>query len=108
MKLLLAIIQPRDEQALTQALVKAGLRATKLSSTGGFLGARNATFLIGLPAEEVERAIALIRETCGSRADLDTNSPFFEGRLRAEGPLDQKIAVGGATIFVLEASGRSV
>lgn len=101
MKLLLAIIQHRDEQALTHELVKAGLRATKLASTGGFLGARNSTFLIGLPASDVDRAIDLIRRTCGTRVELDTNSPFLEGLLRGDQPTAEKISVGGATVFVL-------
>jgi uncharacterized protein YaaQ len=100
---LLAIIQQRDEHALMDALVKSGLRATKLSSTGGFLGARNTTFLIGLPASEVDKAVKVITETCGRREELDVNSPFLEGHLRADQPMEAKITVGGATIFVLNA-----
>lgn len=102
MRLVLAIIEQRDEQALTQELVKEGLRATKLASTGGFLGAKNSTFLIGLPASEVDRALEVIRRTCGRRAELDTNSPFFEGRLRGDQPTSDKVSVGGATVFVLD------
>lgn len=102
MKLILAIIEQRDEQALTHELVKAGLRATKLASTGGFLGARNSTFLIGLPASQVDQALEIIRRTCGRRAELDTSSPFLEGRLRGDQPTLEKVAAGGATVFVLD------
>lgn len=101
MKLLLAIVQQHDEHALSRALSEAGLRATKLASSGSFLGTRNSTFLIGLPATEVDRALDLIRKTCGRRVELDPNSPFLEGQLRGDLPTVEKVSVGGATIFVL-------
>lgn len=40
----MAVIQDKDSTRLSDALVKADYRATKLSSTGGFLKAGNTTF----------------------------------------------------------------
>lgn len=36
MKLVIAVIQDKDSNRLSNALVKEGFRATKLASTGGF------------------------------------------------------------------------
>lgn len=47
MKLILAIVQPKDSNRLLRAFVKAGIGATKLSSTGGFLREGNTTFMMG-------------------------------------------------------------
>lgn len=43
MKLIVAIVQDKDSNRLSAALVKANFRATKLASTGGFLKAGNTT-----------------------------------------------------------------
>ena len=37
MKLLLAIVQDKDSNRLSNEFIKADVRATKLSTTGGFL-----------------------------------------------------------------------
>ncbi|MBP6247876.1 MAG: cyclic-di-AMP receptor, partial [Trichococcus sp.] len=46
MKLIMAIIQDKDSAILSDELVEANVRATKLPSTGGFLRAGNTTFMI--------------------------------------------------------------
>ena len=47
MKLILAIIQAADEADSVQELNKRGFFVTKLSTTGGFLKAKNTTLLFG-------------------------------------------------------------
>ena len=54
MKLVYAIVNSDDTYAVNKGLLKAGIRATKLSSTGGFLMSGNTTFLICCPDEQVE------------------------------------------------------
>lgn len=53
MKLVYAIVNSDDTYAVNKGLLKAGIRATKLSSTGGFLMSGNTTFLICCPDEQV-------------------------------------------------------
>ena len=48
MKLIIAIVQDQDQNELSRAFYDANVRATKLSTTGGFLRAGNTTFMIGL------------------------------------------------------------
>ena len=47
MKLIMAIVQDKDSNRLANEFIDANIRATKLSSTGGFLKAGNSTFIIG-------------------------------------------------------------
>ena len=46
MKLIFAVVNGDDSQAVAKTLTKRGFFATKLASTGGFLSAGNTTFLI--------------------------------------------------------------
>ena len=48
MKLILAIVQDKDANILSNEFIDANIRATKLSTTGGFLKSGNTTFIIGL------------------------------------------------------------
>ena len=57
MKLIIAIVQDKDSSKLSNALVEADIRATKLSTTGGFLRAGNTTFLIGVEEDKIETVI---------------------------------------------------
>ena len=56
MKLIMAIVQDVDSRGVLDALVAEGYRATKVSTTGGFLVRGNATILIGLEYRETSRA----------------------------------------------------
>ena len=67
MKIILAIVQDKDSNRLANEFIDANIRATKLSSTGGFLKAGNSTFIIGIDDERVDETLALIKETCQSR-----------------------------------------
>lgn len=66
MKIILAIIQDKDSNRLSNELIDANIRATKLSSTGGFLKAGNSTFIVGIEDDRVEEALKSSK-TCESR-----------------------------------------
>ncbi len=54
MKMITAIVQDQDSQELADQLVKNNFRATKLTTTGGFLRAGNTTFLCGVNDDRVD------------------------------------------------------
>lgn len=93
-----AVIQLQDLDKASHALEEAGLAFTHLSSTGGFLGRRNATLLIGLRPGQEEQAVTILRKTCRRRVEYISmpleGSPY-------QMPLSTPVNVGGATIFVL-------
>jgi uncharacterized protein YaaQ len=61
MKLIIAILNDQDAEAVLQALVEHAFRATRIASSGGFLRKGNTTLLIGTESDRVEAAIELIR-----------------------------------------------
>ena len=70
MKIILAIIQDKDSNRLSNELIDANIRATKLSSTGGFK-AGNSTFIVGIEDDRVEEALEIIK-TCESKQFVST------------------------------------
>ncbi|MDT8862623.1 cyclic-di-AMP receptor [Alkalihalobacillus sp. MEB130] len=101
MKLIMAVIQDKDSNRLSDALVKADYRATKLASTGGFLKAGNTTFLIGTEDENMEEVMSIIKENCQSRDQLVAPISPMGGNADSYVPYPVEVQVGGATVFVL-------
>jgi uncharacterized protein YaaQ len=99
MKMILAIVQDEDVDALLDAMARRGLRATKVSSTGGFLRSGNSTILIGVEDTHVTGVLDVIRATCRTRTQQATSIPVSGealGALLTTHPIE----VGGANIFV--------
>ncbi|WP_062051195.1 cyclic-di-AMP receptor [Bacillus sp. JCM 19034] len=101
MKLIMAVVQDKDSVKLSDALVKADYRATKLASTGGFLKAGNTTFLIGTEDEKVKDVMRIIKENCQSREQLVAPISPMGGNADSYVPYPVEVQVGGATVFVL-------
>lgn len=100
MKLVYAIVNNDDTYAVNKALQKAEIRATKLSSTGGFLMSGNTTFMICCQDEEVEIVIGVLKEHSRKRKQFVPSSAVkgFDGTQSV--PVE--VAIGGATIFVTD------
>lgn len=79
--LVCAILADALVAPVLDALSAAGQRATRVSSTGGFLRRGNTTLLIGVERVQLQDVLALIREHASHLPGL---------------------AAGGATVFVLE------
>ncbi|WP_088105961.1 cyclic-di-AMP receptor [Halalkalibacter urbisdiaboli] len=101
MKLIIAVVQDQDSNRLSDALMKANYRATKLASTGGFLRAGNTTFLIGTEDEHIESVLSLIKENCKSRDQLVAPISPMGGNADSYVPYPVEVQVGGATVFIL-------
>ena len=101
MKLVIAVIQDKDSNRLSNALVKEGFRATKLASTGGFLRAGNTTFLIGVEDERVHEVFQVISNSCKVRDQLVTPVSPMGGATDSYIPFPVEVQVGGATVFVV-------
>ena len=100
MKLVLAIVNHDDANAVTQHLSKNGYSSTKLATTGGFLMSGNATILVGVDEEKVQNVIDIIHEHSHSRKQLiPTTTEMAYGYYPA---MPVEVTVGGATIFVVD------
>lgn len=101
MKLIIAVVQDKDSNRLSNALVQAGHRATKLASTGGFLRAGNTTFLIGTEDDKIEDVFKIIKQNCKLREQLVTPVSPMGGSTDSYVPYPVEVQVGGAAVFVL-------
>ncbi|MDT2756380.1 cyclic-di-AMP receptor [Enterococcus asini] len=105
MKLIMAIVQDKDSNRLANEFIDANIRATKLSSTGGFLKAGNSTFIIGIDDNRVTEALELIKKTCQSRKQYVSTPMSLDISLDGQVPYPVEVEVGGATVFVLPVEG---
>jgi uncharacterized protein YaaQ len=104
MKLVIAVVQGKDAEALLSVLTEEGHRATQINSAGGFLRESNVTLLIGVADADVAGVLHIIRENCHSRTRfVNPLMPIMEpGEFYVPSPVE--VLVGGATVFVLNIS----
>lgn len=101
-KLVIAIVNADDSADVTRGLTRAGFSSTKLSTTGGFLMAGNATLLVGVEDKKVQDVIDVIREHSSSRKQVVANHDGGDGNLGLYYAMPVEVTVGGATIFVVD------
>lgn len=96
--LMTAVVQEQDADLATRALEKIGVPIIHLSSTGGFLGRRNYTLLIGLPDGAETQVLQELRTSCHQRVEYIA-MPLEGSPMPMPTPVP--VTVGGATIFTL-------
>lgn len=100
MKLVIAIVQDYDCDRMLRAICGAGLRATRISSTGGFLRAGNKTVILGVEDQKIPTCLKLIEQSCKSRVEVevDPSTPEFSEWFPAG---VHEVTVGGAVVFIV-------
>ncbi|HTP01840.1 MAG TPA: cyclic-di-AMP receptor [Anaerolineales bacterium] len=96
--LMLAVLQEQDVETATKALEAFGASVTYMSSTGGFLGRRNTTLLIGVPEGHEDQALKVLETSCRQRTEYLT-MPLEGSPMPMPTPIP--VTVGGATVFTL-------
>lgn len=96
--LVLAVVQSQDLDVALHALEPLGSPVVYLASSGGFLGRRNATLLIGLPDGHEEEVLTVLRSVCRQRVEYLT-MPVEGAPMPMPAPIP--VPVGGATVFCL-------
>jgi uncharacterized protein YaaQ len=98
-RMMTAVIQEQDVENAISALNRLGISLTRLPSTGGFLGRRNATLLIGMHHSQEQIAVQALSKSCRKRVEY-VATPLEGSPLPFPSPTP--ITVGGATIFIFE------
>ncbi|MGM9923325.1 MAG: cyclic-di-AMP receptor [Bacillus sp. (in: firmicutes)] len=101
MKMIIAVVQDKDSNRLSSALIEHNFRATKLATTGGFLKSGNTTFMIGTEDVRVNKALQIIKENCQTREQIVSPISPMGGNADSYMPYPVDVQVGGATVFVL-------
>lgn len=99
MKLVLAVVANNVAEAITDALLTAGFRTTRLASTGGFRREGNTTIMMGVDDEDIEPVLAILRS--GARSSASRKK---EAAAAAAAAADPSVAVqpsGHGAVFVL-------
>ena len=96
--LMTAIVQEQDVDVAERALALLEVPIFHLASTGGFLGRRNATLLIGLAEGMEEEALSALRKSCRQRVEY-LAIPMEGASLPLPTPVP--VTVGGAKVFAL-------
>lgn len=100
MKMIVAIISNDDANRVQKVFVENGLIATRLSTTSGFLRARNATFLLGVEDDLVDSTLNLIEQYTKKRKAIVPNTIVNEFGAFSSLPIE--VEVGGATCFIID------
>ncbi len=104
MKLVIAVVQDEDIEALTTELIDQGIRFTKVSTSGSFLRMGNTSLLIGLEDAKVPEVMKILKRTCKRRTQIAVPySPALEPGLLYM-PENFEVEVGGAIVFVANVS----
>jgi uncharacterized protein YaaQ len=96
MKLVLAVVANNVAEGLTDALLAAGFRKTRLASNGGFRREGNTTIMMGVEDDDVEPVMALLRSgvaTIGAKKGSQQSNPANP---------NQPIGRGAAFVLPLE------
>jgi uncharacterized protein YaaQ len=97
--LMTAIVQEQDVDLATRALgALGGVPVFHLASTGGFLGRRNATLLVGLPEGKEDEVRVALQKSCRERVEY-LAIPLEGSPLPLPTPVP--VTVGGATVFTI-------
>lgn len=102
MKLVLAIVQDEDANALSESLLAERFSLTRINTAGGFLREGNVSFLLGVDEERLGQLLSIIRRNCVTRTQyVNPLPPIMEpGEFYMPHPVE--VQVGGATVFVFE------
>lgn len=93
------VVQEQDVDPAMSALVRSGLSVTRLPSTGGFLGRRSATLLIGFSSGQEKAISEALNNNCRTRVEYIT-IPLEGSPMHIPAPTP--VTVGGATLFEFE------
>jgi uncharacterized protein YaaQ len=99
MKMVMAVVQADDARQVTDALVNAGHRVTRMATTGGWLRRENVTLLIGVEEEQLDDVLRLLNQTSQRRTALLSMPLEISGTVNAE---VFNVEIGGATVFILD------
>jgi uncharacterized protein YaaQ len=100
MKLIVAIVQDYDCDRLLQAVSGAGLGATRIASTGGFLRTGNTTVLMGVDDDRVDLCLDLIRSSCQARVERPPDELVLDLIEWGSAGIAE-VTIGGAIVFVV-------
>ena len=105
MKLVWAIVHPKDADGCVSALTSGGFVCTRYPSFGGFLDKENVTLMICVDAHLVDEVIEILRRRGRRRNEQVSASTLGveEGGVGTVAGAAVDVEVGSATVWVIDA-----
>ena len=100
-RFLVAVVHPSDAEGVNGALRGAGYRATRLASTGSFLGDASSTFFMAIEESDEARVLAIFEAHCSTR-EVEVPLVLHE-RLR---DMPNLVRHSGAHLFIFDLARR--
>jgi uncharacterized protein YaaQ len=100
MKLVVAVVHDLDADPLFRSLAAAGMRATRIGSSGGYLRNANATVFIGIENDRLRECVEIVDRICRRRVHRVPSGAvpeFADVELESIAPVQQ----GGGVLFVM-------
>ena len=101
-KLVIAIVQDEDADALADSLIAEKYRLTRINTAGGLLRQGNVSFLLGVEEERLGQLLSIIRRNCVTRTQYVNPLPPIMEPGEFYMPYPVEVQVGGATVFVFD------
>ncbi len=102
MKLVIAVVHPKDADACTDGLTSAGFICTRINSFGGFLDRQNVTLMVGVDTPLVDDVMAVLRRSARRRNETLEAGSAVGSVSSMTVPIPMDVEVGGATVFVVD------
>lgn len=101
MKMIIAVVQGSDVDAILDALGETTHRVTQIDSAGGYLREANVTLLIGAEDDEIRSVVNIIEEN--SKARRKFVNPLMPFASVSDGDEESSVRVG-ASVFIVNIS----
>jgi uncharacterized protein YaaQ len=102
MRLVLAIVQDEDADALADSLIAENFGLTRINTAGGLLRQGNVSFLLGVEEDRLGQLLSIIRRNCVTRKQYVNQLPPIMEPGEFYVPYPVEVQVGGATVFVFD------
>ncbi|HET89270.1 MAG TPA: hypothetical protein ENN99_00805 [Chloroflexi bacterium] len=97
MKMIMAVVPRSESDNVLHALVSAGHTATFTESRGGMLRQAQMTLFIAVQAQDLEKVLDIIKNTCYSCVTVESTKAKQRSDLAPESSTSE---IGGAVVFV--------
>lgn len=100
-QLLLAVVQSRDLESVSNALANWGISFTGIQSVGGYLRQKNNLLIVGVPRGRLEAVVKVLQTSSQRRVEY-VSSPHAVGGAAMPLPEATPVEVQGATVFAFD------
>lgn len=105
MKMMMIVLPRKSGESFLAALINAGFTATYSETRGGMLRQSQLTLFIAVNEDNVEKVIAIIRESCSVCVRLHHGFGITQSAYIVEEDASSEVGASGAVVFIWSLDG---